>query len=566
MNGIRLAWLFSLALLIAASALLSADESDIKADEKVLQEKNLKTDGPSLLEFFKQRTLNDAELFQVEALIQQLGANSFAKREVATAKLIARGPVIVPILKKYFDDPDLEIAGRAKKCVANIEQKDYGVSVVRAAARLVADRKPAGGAEVMLEYLPFADNEAVAEDVRMTLAALARVGGKADPAIVKALTSKNEVIRSAAGEALALIKDAEHTKQIWKLLDDPKVLVQYRVALGLTLAENPKAVPKLIELVPKLDYGQASQVELMLIQMTGEKKWGADDAPPKEPVGQSKESRQKFSEAWSKWWQTHSAQVNMARLKEGPKLLGYTMVVLLEAGQIRELGPKNEVRWQINNLAFPLDAQFLPNDHVLVAEYHGGRVTERDLQGNIKWQHNFPNPQSAQRLKNGNTFIVSPTQLVEIDQDKAVKFTYSFPNGERIMKATKLDDGRMVCLTDALHVVVLDEKKEVKNKFNVGLGKLLFGGRLYMTPTGRVLIPKNNEDKVVEYDLDGNVVWELEVKQPVSAVRLPNGNTLVTTMELPGKAREFNRNGVEVWSYQVPKEVGVTKLTRALRR
>ena len=42
-----------------------------------------------------------------------------------------------------------------------------------------------------------------------------------------------------------------------------------------------------------------------------------------------------------------------------------------------------------------------------------------------------------------------------------------------------------------------------------------------------------------------------------------NGNTLVTTMDMPGKVIQFDSNGTEVWSYQAK---GNTKITRALRR
>src|SRR2546423_301706 len=102
MKGIRWAWFCGMGLFVLAGACLRADEPDIKAAEKILEQANLKADGPSLLAFFQKRTLTDADRMQVEALIQQLGSNSFAKRELATVKLIAKGPVVIDILKKYY--------------------------------------------------------------------------------------------------------------------------------------------------------------------------------------------------------------------------------------------------------------------------------------------------------------------------------------------------------------------------------------------------------------------------------------------------------------------------------
>jgi hypothetical protein len=50
------------------------------------------------------------------------------------------------------------------------------------------------------------------------------------------------------------------------------------------------------------------------------------------------------------------------------------------------------------------------------------------------------------------------------------------------------------------------------------------------------------------------------VEEPVAAVRLPNGNTLVTSMT-QNRAVELDRAGKEVWQYK-----GETRVTRAFRR
>jgi outer membrane protein assembly factor BamB len=123
-----------------------------------------------------------------------------------------------------------------------------------------------------------------------------------------------------------------------------------------------------------------------------------------------------------------------------------------------------------------------------------------------------------------------------------------------------LANGDVVCLTTAPRVVRLDaHRKEVKT-FPVNLANRLFGGRIHMLPNGRVLVPHNLENKVVEYDASGKAVWEVSIEQPIAAMRLPNGNTLVTTMT-QNRAVEFNRSGTEVWQFRSD-----TRVTRALRR
>src|SRR5689334_9810260 len=89
----------------------------VAADERRLDAVQLKHDGPALLEFFRRRTLTDLERANVELLIQRLGARAFRAREQAAADLIARGPVVVELLKEHLKGPDAEIARRAEKCI-----------------------------------------------------------------------------------------------------------------------------------------------------------------------------------------------------------------------------------------------------------------------------------------------------------------------------------------------------------------------------------------------------------------------------------------------------------------
>ena len=75
------------------------------------------------------------------------------------------------------------------------------------------------------------------------------------------------------------------------------------------------------------------------------------------------------------------------------------------------------------------------------------------------------------------------------------------------------------------------------------------------------------ENKVVEYDSKGRITWEIEVEKPVAATHLPNGNTLVTTMEPSTGTIEFDRDGNQTgWSYRADTNENRSKVTRAIRR
>jgi outer membrane protein assembly factor BamB len=110
-------------------------------------------------------------------------------------------------------------------------------------------------------------------------------------------------------------------------------------------------------------------------------------------------------------------------------------------------------------------------------------------------------------------------------------------------------------------VLRIDAAGKVLSSFKITLSTPLFGGRIQGLPDGHVLIPHHGEDKVVEYDSTGKLVWRVSVPQPIVATRLANGNTLVTSMS-QNRAIEFDRSGKEVWEYRSSD----SRVTRALRR
>ncbi len=171
------------------------------ADEQTLKAAKLADDGAALLAFLRQQTLTDAQREQLKALIRKLADDSFELREKAKTDLVAQGAVVVPLLSQAAQDPDPEIANRAKRCLELIN-KNPDTAVLSAVIHLLAVRRPDGAAEVLLAYLPNAPTEAVAQEVQSTLQAVALRDGKPDQAVVGALQDKDARRRSAAALAL----------------------------------------------------------------------------------------------------------------------------------------------------------------------------------------------------------------------------------------------------------------------------------------------------------------------------------------------------------------------------
>jgi hypothetical protein len=525
-------------------------------DERLLRGAGIPTDGPGLLDFFRSRTLDGADDARIKVLVRQLGDDAFAAREQASRKLVAIGPRAREVLKAALKDPDPEIARRAEDCLRQIHD-GATTSVLVAAVRVLARHRPPRAVEVLLNYLPSADDESVANEVRVQLGTLAVDDVIADRALVAALADPHPARRAAAGAALARAGLPEHRDAVRKLLTDTDPRVRLRVGLALTAARDKEAVSALIPLLEQLPAEETGLLEDLLYRLAG-------DSAPAEVSGVDSATRRRYREAWQAWWKDRQARIDPAVLERASRSLGFTTVVLLDVGQVMDLDATNRVRWQVNGLEYPLDMQLLPGEeHILVAEHHGNRVTERDLRGKVCWEYAVAGPLAAQRLPNGNTFITTRNRIFEVNRDGKEVFGYMRPAGDFFMKAQKLRNGDIACITllgGARYVRLSPDGRDYKEVRSFGVDLSTSGGRIEVLPNGNVVVPEKDNNRVAEYDGNGRLVHELAVEEPVAAVRLPNGNTLVTLMS-QHRAVELTRDGKEVWQYRAD-----TRLTRAYRR
>jgi len=548
----RFAWLLLVCLLSSLDQFASAAApTPLSGDEQKLKDAGLAIDGPGLLDFFRRQTLTRAAREKIATLVQQLGDKAFRIRDKASAELAMMGMIAVPFLHEARTSADLEVACRAEACLRHIEEKDLRVGVPAAAARLVAARKPAGSTEVLLTLVPSVENDFVADEIRTALVAVAVHDGQPEKALLEALNDPVPQRRAAAVETLSQAGLAKQRPEVRKLLHDPDLLVRQRAALALAMAREKEAIPVLIDLLAQLPPGRGRQAEALLLGLAG-------DQAPLVALGQDNASRCKCRDAWAAWWHEQNGKVDLAQLEGIKPPRGYTLLVMLDAGRVVEVDADNKPRLQIEGLEFPLDAQILPGDRVLVAEHNGNRVSERNRKGEIVWEQRVPLPLVAQRLPNGNTFIATQAQFLEVDAGGRVVMTRGLPTGESIMKAQMLANGEIACVTSSSRFARLDAAgKEIQS---MPVYVQTSGGRIDVLPGGHVLVPELRNNRVAEYDGEGKVVWQVPFSQPIAAVRLANGNTLVTSFNQP-RAVELDRTGREVWEYKTD-----TRVTRAFRR
>src|SRR5262249_28547847 len=151
-----------------------------------------------LLDFFRKRTPPAPERARLAGLAKQLGDREPAVRDRAAGELVSVGQAAVPVLREAANNiDDVEGAARARQCLQHIGGGGGG-RLSGAAARLVAAQKPAGAAEVLLAYLPFAEDDGVVHELESALAAVGVSAGKPDPALLRALGDKVPVRRATA--------------------------------------------------------------------------------------------------------------------------------------------------------------------------------------------------------------------------------------------------------------------------------------------------------------------------------------------------------------------------------
>jgi hypothetical protein len=525
-----------------------------EADLELLKRHSLATSTEALVEYFRKRTIADADRARAAAMVEQLGSPVFREREKAMDEILKIGAAALPFLPKGTKGADLELVRRAEICGNRIRSMEPPADVTAAAVRLLDARKPAELETGFLAYLPYASSDLVAEEIIAVLRKSASLG-QPRPELIAALTDAMPIRRAAAAEALADVKG--QTAAVKALLRDPEPLVRLRVARAFILKNDKDAVPVLIEALPMVPSSQSWMGEELLFRLAEGR------AAPVVPRVGDEAARAKYKNSWLAWWAKNESQIDLAKLHDVPKLLGHTVVVLLDLNRVVELDAKNEIVWQINNLVFPLDVQVLPNGNVLVAEHKANRVTERDrFSGEIRWEKSVVGPLMAKRLSNRHTFVATVSQWLEFDENGDEVMSFGMPDGERLMKVNKMPGGDIVALTSSGRVVRMDEKGKVLSSFLIETSGLS-GGRIDVLPNGHVLVP--GENKVIEYDTQGEIVWEMAAPEPVAATRLPNGNTLVTTFSPQTGAIEFDRHGHETgWSFRQPKSF--TRVTRALRR
>jgi hypothetical protein len=138
-------------------------------------------------------------------------------------------------------------------------------------------------------------------------------------------------------------------------------------------------------------------------------------------------------------------------------------------------------------------------------------------------------------LDNGNVVFSTRRGASEVTPDKKVVWHMDTPSGTELhsIQAIGLDHVLVVENGDPIRMLLINTKtnaveKEVDTK--AGNPKQPHGQlrRVRLTAAGTFLVAHMDDNRVTEYNDKGEVVWNYVTPSPWAAVRLANGNTLIT--------------------------------------
>jgi hypothetical protein len=159
-------------------------------------------------------------------------------------------------------------------------------------------------------------------------------------------------------------------------------------------------------------------------------------------------------------------------------------------------------------------------------------------------------------LSNGNILFSRMQYLAEITPKKEVVWRYDAPQGTEVHCCQPIGADRVLFILNGLppKLLVINIKTKAVEVEHALPAKSLTDPktvhpqfrRVRYTAKGTYLVPFLTMGKVIEYDKDFNEVWSYEIKSPWAAIRLKNGNTLITD-ESDKLTREVNPKGETVW-------------------
>jgi hypothetical protein len=181
--------------------------------------------------------------------------------------------------------------------------------------------------------------------------------------------------------------------------------------------------------------------------------------------------------------------------------------------------------------------------------------------GKIAWQYSMPlhTPSGGNQefddatlLANGNVVFSRMSGAGMVSPEKKLVWEYAAPAGTEIHSCQPIGKDRVLIMRNgnpAQAMIINTATAKVEKEIPIPTTVRGTHGQfrhVRMTQAGTILVSHMGEGKVVEYDLEGKVVWSVKAESAWSAVRLKSGNTLIAG-DSRKYVREVDPKGQTVW-------------------
>jgi outer membrane protein assembly factor BamB len=190
---------------------------------------------------------------------------------------------------------------------------------------------------------------------------------------------------------------------------------------------------------------------------------------------------------------------------------------------------------------------FLINDGKVIWTYSTGKGWEYD---------------DIWMLSNGNILFSRMAYAAEVTPQKKIVWRLDPPKGAEIhsVQPIGLDKVFVVQNGSPAKIMIVDKKTgrvEMEHELSPEITGTAVHGQFRrgrVTAQGTYLLSFLQKGRVVEYDKDFNEIWSYATPSPWAAIRLKNGNTLIS-VESKEQLLEVNPKGETVWKFDIKTDV-----------
>jgi hypothetical protein len=193
-------------------------------------------------------------------------------------------------------------------------------------------------------------------------------------------------------------------------------------------------------------------------------------------------------------------------------------------------------------------------------EWQGRGKTDQTMYvvrgGKVVWTYSIPGREEfgdCTMLSNGNIVFSRRFGASEITPEKKIVWNFEAPPNTEIHTAQPIGKNRVLIVENGNPAKLLIVNKvtggtEQEMVLETAKPDSIHGQfrHVRMTKAGTFLVPHMDLGKVVEYGQDGKEIWSVAAPSAWAAVRLKNGNTLISGNQ-HGYVREVNSKGDIVW-------------------